>query len=30
MACGAVLLVVTLAVNSLARWLVWSVAREAR
>lgn len=28
MACGAVLLVVTLLVNSLARWLVWSVARE--
>jgi phosphate transport system permease protein len=28
MACGAVLLVVTLTVNSIARWLVWSVARE--
>lgn len=30
MACGAVLLVVTLVVNSIARWLVWSVARERR
>lgn len=30
MACGAVLLVVTLTVNSIARWLVWSVAREPR
>lgn len=30
MACGAVLLVVTLVVNSVARWLVWSVARERR
>jgi len=29
MACGAVLLVVTLVVNSIARWLVWSVARES-
>jgi phosphate transport system permease protein len=28
MACGAVLLVVTLVVNAIARWLVWSVARE--
>ena len=30
MACGAVLLVVTLVVNGIARWLVWSVAREPR
>jgi phosphate transport system permease protein len=30
MACGAVLLVVTLVVNAIARWLVWSVAREPR
>jgi phosphate transport system permease protein len=30
MACGAVLLVVTLVVNSIARWLVWSVAREPK
>ena len=30
MACGAVLLLVTLIVNGIARWLVWSVAREAR
>lgn len=29
MACGAVLLGVTLAVNAIARWLVWRVAREA-
>jgi phosphate transport system permease protein len=28
MACGAVLLVVTLVVNAIARWLVWSVGRE--
>ena len=28
MACGAVLLIVTLVVNAIARWLVWSVARE--
>jgi phosphate transport system permease protein len=28
MACGAVLLIVTLVVNGIARWLVWSVARE--
>ena len=28
MACGAVLLVVTLVVNAIARWLVWSVAKE--
>lgn len=30
MACGAVLLVVTLVVNGIARWLVWSVAREQK
>jgi phosphate transport system permease protein len=30
MACGAVLLIVTLVVNGIARWLVWSVAREPR
>ena len=30
MAVGAVLFVVTLIVNALARWLVWRVAREAR
>ncbi|HEY5546189.1 MAG TPA: phosphate ABC transporter permease subunit PstC [Gemmatimonadaceae bacterium] len=30
MACGAVLLVVTLVVNAVARWLVWSVAREPK
>lgn len=30
MACGAVLLVVTLVVNGIARWLVWSVAREPK
>jgi phosphate transport system permease protein len=30
MACGAVLLVVTLVVNAIARWLVWSVARESK
>lgn len=30
MACGAVLLVVTLVVNAIARWLVWSVAREPK
>lgn len=29
MACGAVLLGVALAVNAIARWLVWRVAREA-
>ncbi len=29
MACGAVLLVVTLVVNAIARWLVWSVAQGA-
>lgn len=29
MACGAVLLGVTLVVNALARWLVWRVSREA-
>jgi phosphate transport system permease protein len=28
MACGAVLLFVTLIVNAIARWLVWSVGRE--
>ena len=28
MACGAVLLIVTLVVNGIARWLVWSVGRE--
>lgn len=28
MACGAVLLFVTLVVNAIARWLVWSVGRE--
>jgi len=30
MAVGAVLLVVTLVVNAIARWLVWRVSREAR
>ena len=30
MAVGAVLFVVTLIVNGLARWLVWRVSREAR
>jgi phosphate transport system permease protein len=30
MACGAVLLVVTLVVNGIARWLVWSVGRERK
>jgi phosphate transport system permease protein len=30
MACGAVLLIVTLVVNAIARWLVWSVAREPK
>lgn len=30
MACGAVLLGVTLIVNAVARWLVWRVAQEAR
>ena len=30
MAVGAVLFVVTLIVNGLARWLVWRVNREAR
>jgi phosphate transport system permease protein len=30
MAVGAVLFVVTLIVNALARWLVWRVSREAR
>lgn len=30
MACGAVLLAVTLVVNMIARWLVWRVGREAR
>lgn len=30
MACGAVLLAVTLVVNVVARWLVWQVAREGR
>jgi phosphate transport system permease protein len=30
MACGAVLLVVTLVVNAIARWLVWRVAREPK
>lgn len=30
MACGAVLLVVTLVVNGVARYLVWSVAREPK
>jgi phosphate transport system permease protein len=30
MACGAVLLVVTLVVNTIARWLVWSVAKEPK
>jgi phosphate transport system permease protein len=30
MACGAVLLAVTLVVNVIARWLVWQVAREGR
>jgi phosphate transport system permease protein len=28
MACGAVLLLVTLIVNAIARWMVWSVAKE--
>lgn len=30
MACGAVLLAVTLVVNMIARWLVWRVSREGR
>jgi phosphate transport system permease protein len=30
MACGAVLFAVTLAVNAIARWLVWRVARGPR
>ena len=30
MACGAVLLFVTLVVNAIARWLVWSVGREPK
>jgi phosphate transport system permease protein len=30
MACGAVLLVVTLVVNAIARWLVWRVGRESK
>ena len=30
MACGAVLLIVTLVVNAIARWLVWSVGKEPR
>jgi phosphate transport system permease protein len=30
MACGAVLLGVTLVVNAIARWLVWRVGREVR
>jgi phosphate transport system permease protein len=30
MACGAVLLIVTLVVNAIARWLVWSVGREPK
>ena len=30
MACGAVLLAVTLVVNAIARWLVWQVARDGR
>ena len=30
MACGAVLLVVTLVVNAIARWLVWRVGREPK
>ena len=30
MACGAVLLAVTIVVNAIARWLVWSVTREAK
>jgi ABC-type phosphate transport system permease subunit len=30
MACGAVLLGVTLIVNVIARWLVWQVSREGR
>lgn len=30
MACGAVLLGVTLVVNVIARWLVWSVSKEGR
>jgi phosphate transport system permease protein len=30
MACGAVLLFVTLVVNAIARWLVWSVAKEGQ
>jgi phosphate transport system permease protein len=30
MACGAVLLGVTLIVNGIARWMVWQVGREAR
>ena len=30
MACGAVLLIVTLVVNAIARWLVWSVGKEPK
>ena len=30
MACGAVLLGVTIVVNAVARWLVWGVAKEAK
>ena len=30
MACGAVLLVVTLVVNAIARWMVWRVGREPK
>jgi phosphate transport system permease protein len=30
MACGAVLLAVTLTVNAIARYLVWKVAREPK
>jgi len=30
MACGAVLLTVTLVVNGIARWLIWSVGKEPR
>ena len=30
MACGAVLLIVTLVVNAIARWLVWSVGKESK
>jgi phosphate transport system permease protein len=30
MAVGAVLFLITIVVNAIARWLVWRVSREAR